>query len=86
MFTTRLTVNNPTGFHARPASELTKLCKQYISDITITYQEHTFDPRSILNLLSAGIGPGTDITLSVTGRDEEDAGNAIADFINNLKE
>ena len=29
MFTSEFVVKNPTGLHARPASQLAKLCKRY---------------------------------------------------------
>ena len=35
MFTSEFVVKNPTGLHARPASQLAKLCKDIPDDIRL---------------------------------------------------
>lgn len=86
MFQETLTIKNPTGLHARPASMLTQLCQKFKSDIAIIAGGKTINPKSIVSLLSAGVKPGTEIELRVTGPDEDEAGAAISELINNLSE
>lgn len=86
MYSEKVKVKNKTGIHARPASQLVILCKRYSSDIKIINGGNIINPKSIINLLSAGITCGTEIELEVTGSDEEAAGKDIVRFINNLTE
>lgn len=86
MFQETLTIQNPSGLHARPASTLTRLCQKFTSDITIIAGEKSINPKSIVSLLSAGVKPGTEITLTVNGEDEAEAGVKIRDMINNFSE
>jgi len=86
MFQKELVVHNETGLHARPASDLSNLCQQYESEITIISGEMEINPKSIISILSGGIYKGAKVLLQVEGIDEEAAGNAIAEFIENLKE
>lgn len=87
MFSQEVTVVNPTGLHARPASKLTNVCQKYTSEkIRIVNGEKSFDPKSVLMLLSAGIKKGTTIRIEVEGPDEEQAGAEIVNFIQTLEE
>ncbi len=86
MFQEKLTIKNPTGLHARPASMLTQFCQKFTSDITLLAGDKTINPKSIVNLLSAGVKPGTEITVRATGPDEDEAGAKICAFINALSE
>jgi len=86
MFQETLTIKNPTGLHSRPASMLTQLCRKFKSDITIITSDKIINPKSIVSLLSAGVKPGTEIELRVTGPDEDEAGAKISNLINNLSE
>ena len=52
MFTAQITVPNETGLHARPASALVRLCKQYQSSIHIRHGELDIDAKSIVRLLA----------------------------------
>ncbi|MDR2054609.1 MAG: HPr family phosphocarrier protein [Desulfovibrio sp.] len=86
MFRETLTVKNPSGLHARPASMLTQLCRKFESDIAIIAGGKTINPKSVVSLLSAGVKPGTEIELRITGPDEDRAGAGISELINNLSE
>lgn len=86
MFSEKITIQNKSGLHARPASQLTSLCKKYESDIKIISGTNEVNPKSILSVLTAGIKKGTEVVLEITGPDEEAAGKAIVEFINNLAE
>ncbi len=86
MFQQELIVKNATGLHARPASDLTKLCQKYKSDITILAGSTPINPKSIISIMAGGVTKGTKITLQVEGPDEALAGKSIAAFIESLKE
>ena len=84
MIEKKLMVNNATGLHARPASELAALSATFESDITILTPEAEINPKSIISILSGGVYQGTEITLQVSGPDEETAAAALEELINNL--
>lgn len=86
MVTKTLVVDNETGLHARPASDLVKLAKGFESKIVITGGESPVNPKSIMSILKAGISKGTKIEITVEGPDEEQAGNELAEFISGLTE
>lgn len=84
MFTAQITVPNETGLHARPASGLVRLCKQYQSSIRIRHGDAEIDAKSIVKLLSSGLSQHAQIELVVEGEDEEEAGKAVAAYIESL--
>lgn len=86
MFEANLSVMNKTGLHARPAAELSQLCQKYNSDIRIIHNSNVINAKSIISILSSGINSGSNIVLQIDGKDEDEAGKAIAYLIKNMKE
>ena len=86
MFERQIKVSNETGLHARPASDLTVLCQKFDSDILIITPDTEINPKSIISILAGGVSQGTTIRLRVEGVDEEEAGEQISRFIEELKE
>lgn len=86
MYEKELVVKNKTGLHARPASDLTVLCQRFESEILILAPGIEINPKSIISILAGGICQGTKIKLQITGADEEEAGNEVARFIEELRE
>lgn len=86
MFQKDTTVKNPTGLHARPASQLTQFCKKFDADIEIINGATNINPKSIIAILASGLKSGTPITVRVTGSNEEIVCNQIVDFIESLTE
>lgn len=66
-----ITVNNKSGLHLRPASELAKIAGKLRSEITIVTGEKRVNPKSVLILMSAGITKGTTIDIICEGESEE---------------
>ena len=86
MFERQIKVSNKTGLHARPASDLTVLCQKFDSDILIITPDTEINPKSIISILAGGVSQGTTIRLRVEGVDEEEAGEQISRFIEELIE
>ena len=86
MFERQIKVSNKSGLHARPASDLTVLCQKFDSDILIITPDTEINPKSIISILAGGVSQGTTIRLRVEGVDEEEAGEQISRFIEELKE
>lgn len=86
MFSKQIVISNPTGLHARPASMLTQFVKDFDEQILLKYDTIEADPKSIISLLAAGIKPGTEITVEVTGENEQETGEKLMSFLKNLKD
>ena len=64
MVSKTLTVNNPEGLHMRPAG---------VIDITIVFGEKRINAKSLINIISACIKTGAEVTFECDGEDEEAA-------------
>lgn len=79
-------VNNPTGLHVRPASELSRLVKKFSSDVKIEFKGQLLPAKSALSIMAACIEPGSLIKVIAEGEDEEECITAVGDYIKELKE
>lgn len=87
MLTKEFTIQNPTGLHARPASEFTRCAAKFHSKITIARNGSTpVNAKSMIMVLSQGLGQGTDVTLTADGDDEAEALEALTQLLESLKE
>ena len=68
-----------TGIHARPATLLVQAASKFNSDITLEYQGKSVNLKSIMGVMSLGVGQNADITISAEGSDEAEAIAAISD-------
>jgi phosphocarrier protein HPr len=68
------------GIHARPATVLIRLTRNYKSAISLKKDEKVVRLNSMLNILGLGTKGGDMITVIVEGEDEEAASHAIDDF------
>ena len=74
MFKTDVIVVNPTGLHARPASDFVAKAKSYESKVTIKRSGSDApakNAKSIVVVLSMGLSQGESIELSAEGAYEE---------------
>lgn len=84
MYEEKIVIQNKSGLHARPASQLVELSQQYHSDVTLLTEEDEINAKSIISVLAGGVLPGTEITLRVEGDDESEAGKALSQFLHDL--
>lgn len=82
MKTEKIVLENETGLHARPASELAKLASKFKCNVKINANGKTIDAKSILSIMSAGIKAKTEIEIECDGEDEE---NAIKEIVEAFK-
>ena len=66
-----------TGIHARPATLLVQTASKFSSDITLTYNDKSVNLKSIMGVMSLGVGQNADVTISADGAYEADAIAAI---------
>ncbi len=77
-----VTVSNQTGLHARPASLFVQKAARFKSDIDVLLNEKRINAKSIMGILSAGIGQGVEIIIEAEGEDAEDAVDALVALVN----
>ena len=82
MITTRLTIINRLGLHARAAGKLVNLAKTFSSQVTLSRGDEEVDGKSIMGVMLLAAPVGTEVELRETGADEEEALAALTGLIN----
>ena len=77
MVSKKVTVNNPTGLHLRPAGNLCKEAMKYKSMIKFQFRETTANAKRVLSVLGACVKSGDEIILICEGEDEQEALDAL---------
>ena len=72
-------VVSDTGIHARPATLLVQTASKFASDINLEYKGKSVNLKSIMGVMSLGVGQGADVTISAEGADEKEAIAAITE-------
>lgn len=83
MIKEKITLQNETGLHARPAGELAKLAGTFNCNININANGKTVSAKSILGIMSLGIKTNTEIEIECDGEDEKEAMKKILEAFNN---
>jgi phosphocarrier protein len=73
-------ITDEIGIHARPAGILAKTAKAFASDITVTANGNSADATKLMSVMGLGIRKGTEITVNVTGSDEDKAAVELEKF------
>lgn len=79
-------VKNPTGLHARPATELVRILKGFTAEATLAKGKKSANPKSLVKLLQIGIVEGDILDLTFDGSDETAARDAAEAFFHRLNE
>ena len=85
MITKDMSITNSSGLHARPASQWVQMASRYKSSIKIKTNTSEIDGKSILGILSLGLGAGSQFQLIVDGEDEQEAAVNLESLLNNLE-
>lgn len=83
MISQKITVNNPSGLHLRPAGVLCNEAMKYKSSITFNFDGGNANAKSVLSVLGACVKCGDEITIFCEGTDEEEALRNLVTVINN---
>ncbi|SDH35002.1 phosphocarrier protein [Alteribacillus persepolensis] len=75
------TITNDTGIHARPATQLVNKAGQFSSDITLEHNGKSVNLKSIMGVMSLGVGKGAEVTIKAEGPDEEEAMKAVDEVV-----
>ncbi len=78
---TEYTVTDPDGIHARPAGLLVKEASKFSSQITISSSGRSADAKRIFAVMGLTVKKGQTIEIKCEGSDEEEASDAIMQFL-----
>lgn len=76
-----VTVVDPVGLHARPATVAVNAASKFKSDIKISYKGKAVNMKSIMGVMSLGIPTQSEISISAEGEDAEQAIEAIVEVL-----
>jgi phosphocarrier protein HPr len=79
------TIQNPSGMHARPATNLVKQANTYPCEIKIVKGDEEVDAKNLISILGLGLKQGEQITVVTHGEKEEEALAAIAKIIQTVE-
>ena len=76
-----VTVVDPVGLHARPATVAVNAASKFKSEVQVSYKGRTVNMKSIMGVMSLGIPTQSEITISCEGDDEDSAVKTIEDVL-----
>ena len=74
-------IENETGLHARPATEIAKIAMKYKCNVNLIVNGKTINAKSPLMIMSAGIKSKTEVEILCDGEDEEQAIEELKTFL-----
>ena len=84
MYSKEVTIHNPSGLHARPASEFVAAAAKFKSRVTLRKTEEgarEVNAKSIVMILSQALVTGTTVCITANGEDEIDAVDGLVALI-----
>ena len=66
-----VTVIDPVGLHARPATVAVNAASKFKCEVKVAYKGRTVNMKSIMGVMSLGIPTQSEITVSCEGEDED---------------
>lgn len=76
-----VTVIDPVGLHARPATVAVNAASKFKCDVKVSFKERSVNMKSIMGVMSLGIPTQSEITVSCEGEDEDVAVQTIEDVL-----
>ena len=74
-----VTVIDPVGLHARPATVAVNAASKFKCEVKVAYKGRTVNMKSIMGVMSLGVGQNANVTITAEGDDEKEAIEAIAE-------
>ena len=73
-------ITDPVGIHARPAGELVNAAQKCGADVTIRVGDKSASAKKLIKLMGLGIKQGMEVTVEVSGENEEAAAAEMEKF------
>ena len=85
MLSKSMTINIPSGLEARPVALLVQVASQYESKIMVETGSRQINAKSIMGMMSLGLSEGEELTVTVSGPDEQEAIDHIERYLTTSK-
>ena len=76
-----VSIKNASGLHARPAGMFVKKASEFKATVEVIAKGKIVNAKSIMGIMSLGLGKGDELTISANGEDEEAAINTLVELI-----
>ena len=76
-----ITIQIASGLEARPAAMLVQTASQYDSDIYFELGTKRINAKSIMGMMTLGLNVGDEVTVFVSGSDEQEAFTSIEKYL-----
>jgi len=83
MVTRKVIIANRAGIHARPAAMIVKVANKFSSEITLSKDDDEVNAKSIMGIITLAATYRTELVLKATGKDEEEAAEALCKVFEN---
>ena len=83
MLRKKITIINRLGLHARAAAKFVKWANRFKASVKIEKDGVQIDGKSILGILTLAAVQGTEVILTIKGRDEKSAMKTLVFLIEN---
>ena len=83
MLNTQVFIINKLGLHARAAAKFVTLASKFSSEITLQKNHQQVNCKSIMGVMMLAASKGTELTLSASGDDEQQASEELDLLIQN---
>ena len=77
----KVTITDPQGLHARPASMFVKIATRFESEVTVKKGPDSVNGKSIMGLMTLAASQGSELEIEVSGPDAEIAMTALTIFL-----
>ena len=81
----KVTVIDPVGLHARPATVAVNAASKFKCEVKVAYNGRSVNMKSIMGVMSLGIPTNSEIEISCDGDDEDDAVKTIEEVLRTQK-
>ena len=75
---------NKLGLHARASAKFVTTASEFESEITVSRNDRTVNGKSIMGMMMLAAAKGTEIVVTATGNDAEQALKEIEHLINHF--
>ena len=82
MITKEVTIANKLGMHARAAAKFVSLASSFSSDVELEKGQRRVNGKSIMGVMMLAASKGSTLTLYISGLDEAEAAERLAQLIN----
>ena len=81
MVSSKVTVQNSVGLHARPATFFIQKANEFKSRMWVEKDERRVNAKSLLGVLSLNLVQGAEISIIADGNDDAEAVKTLVDLI-----